>query len=83
MTTCGAHDLQSKSSSVSDQSNWESDNTVDNVRYCNNAQRVINGHKRNKLPAKYDAGIKRELKDKKNPEEIYEHFLDDKFCATN
>jgi hypothetical protein len=42
---------------------------------CNNAEWVVNGHKRDRLPPKYDAGIKGELKDKKNPEEIYKQTL--------
>jgi hypothetical protein len=53
---------------------------VGNVGYCNNAEWVLNGHRRYTFPAKYDAGIKGELKDKKNPKEIYKHFLDDKIC---
>jgi hypothetical protein len=58
----------------------ESDNTVDDLVYCNNAEWVINGHKRNRFPRKNDAGVKWELKDKRNPEEMYEHFLGDKTC---
>jgi hypothetical protein len=78
--TGGAHHFQSKSSSASDQSDLESDNTVDDVGYCNNVEWIVNGHKRNKFPVKHDAGIKGELKDKKSPDEIYKHFLDDKIC---
>jgi hypothetical protein len=75
IATGGAHDLQSKSSSVSDRSDTKSDNTVDDVGYCNNAEWVINGHKRNRFPTKYDAGVKEELKDKKKPDKITNTFL--------
>jgi hypothetical protein len=55
---------------VSDRSDSESDNTVDNVGYL---EWLIRG-------TEYDAGIKGELKDTKNLKEIYKHFLDDKIC---
>jgi hypothetical protein len=75
------------SSSASDQNDSESDNTVDDVGYCNNAEWVVTRHKRNIFPAKYNAGRKGELKDKKTPEEIYKHFLHKQdmsaHCATN
>jgi hypothetical protein len=50
---------------------------VGNVSYCNNAEWVVTGHKRNRFPPKYDVRIQGELKDK-NPKEIYKHFFDDK-----
>jgi hypothetical protein len=77
--TYGIHDLQSKSSSVNDETDSESDGIVVDVGYCNNAEWFINGHKRNRFPAMYDAGTKGEL-EHKNSKEIYRHVLDDKIC---
>jgi hypothetical protein len=42
---------------------------LDDVGYCSKAEWVINGHKRKRFLAKYDAAIREELKDK-NPEEV-------------
>jgi hypothetical protein len=53
---------------------------VYDIDYCNNAEWVVNGRKRKRFPAKYDTGIKGELKNMMNPEEVYEHFLDDRIC---
>jgi hypothetical protein len=78
--TGGACDLKSESLSESDRSDSKSDNTMHNVICCNNGEWVINGHKRNRFSPKYDAGIKGKLMEKKNPEKIYEDFLDDKIC---
>jgi hypothetical protein len=55
--TGGEYDLQSGSLSESNRSDSESDNSVGNVGYCNNAEWVVNGYKRNRFPPKYDAGI--------------------------
>jgi hypothetical protein len=53
---------------------------MDDVGYCNNAERKTKGHKLNRFPAEYDGGIKGKLKYKRIPEEIYKHFPYDKIC---
>jgi hypothetical protein len=79
-TTSGVHDLKSKSPSASDRSNSGSDNTVYNVGYVTAAVWVVNGNKMNRFSPKYHVGTKGEMKDYKNPKDVYKHFSDNKIC---